>query len=95
MCESSNRQSSKEDRYGKDRSSSEHRRKTHICITEQLANLQIWPPIHAQKMEHVKGPTEDVNQRNYLGNSASRPKVSVKILLFLEQQVTEADLGLG
>lgn len=38
----------------------------------------------------MKGPVEDVNQRNGFGNGIRRPKVNVKILLFLEGQVTEA-----
>lgn len=61
----------------------------------QLTNLQIWPHVDAQKTDRVKGPVEDVNQRNGFGNGLRGPEVNVKILLFLEEQVTEAHGGSG
>lgn len=69
--------------------------KSHLCIMAQLPSLQIRPHIDAPKMERVKGPVEDVNQTNGFGNAIRRPKVNVKLLLFLEEQVTETVRGFG
>lgn len=69
--------------------------KSHLCIVAQLTSLQIRPHIDAQKMERVKGPVEDVNQTNGFGNGRRRPKVNGKLLLFLEEQVTETVRGFG
>ena len=58
--------------------------------------LRMWPRVlRAQKTEYRKDLVEDVNQINFLGNDQRGPKAKVKAWLFLEQQVTAADLELG